>query len=362
MIGHELHFFPDWRRFNPYQDLLFADLGTVGATPVPVRGLLRHLRTSSSATARGVLNVHSTGSVLQGLPDADAAGQRAVRLERELDRFVAAGGRLVWTVHNVLPHDAVHREAEIRLARAMAEHADVIHVLTPRTADAVAPYYRLDPARTVCIPHSSYLGAYPDTVDRQTARRTLGLDEGDVALLTLGRIRPYKGLDRLLELTADLAVEDHRLRLLVAGSPGTDEEAHELADRLAAAPHVVSLTRRLHDDEIQVWMRAADLAVLPYLRVLNSGSFLLAETFGLPVVAPRTGALVEREGDAHVRLFDDADLGPVLAAAVSDLVRDPEGARAARAAAEAAARARPPSEMAAAFARLVGPLWEFTEP
>ncbi len=64
-----------------------------------------------------------------------------------------------------------------------------------------------------CASRTRAISGYPDTVDRPTARRTLGLDEGDVALLTLGRIRPYKGLLRLLELTADLAVEDHRRRL-----------------------------------------------------------------------------------------------------------------------------------------------------
>lgn len=366
MSGSELSFFPDWRRYNPFQRMLFADLARVGVTPAPVRGLLRHLTTASRSADPGVLNVHWTTPVLRSVRDEEDARQRVSRVEDALGAFRDAGGRLVWTVHNVLPHDAQHHEAEVLLGRALAGHADVVHVLTERTVDAAAPYYRLDPARTVCIPHASYLGMYADTVGRDEARRRLGLAADDAVLLALGRIRPYKGLDRLLDLVERLTAADSRVRLLVAGSLGSTAGSQPLARRLASTPGTVSMLRRVNDDDLQVWMRAADLAVLPYLRVLNSGAFLLAETFGLPVVGPRVGALAEREGEAHVRLFDDDDFEAVVGAAVRDLVQDPSGAAPARASAAAAARARPPAAMAAAFADVVAPLFEspeqFTEP
>jgi len=214
----------------------------------------------------------------------------------------------------------------------------------------------------VCIPHSSYLGAYPDRIGREEARRRLGLAAEDKALLTLGQIRPYKGLARLLDFVEGGPDPDPALRLLVAGSLGRHLDGPALEERLAATPRVVAHLSRVHDDDLQVWMRAADLAVLPYLRVLNSGAFLLAETFGLPVVAPRVGALAERDGEAHVRLFGDDDFEQVLGAAVRDLVEDPDGAAAARTSATSAAEARPPAQMAAAFADLVATQAEFTGP
>jgi len=356
----DLHFFPDWRRYNPFQDLLFSDLARVGAAAVPVPGLLRHLTRATRSADPGVLNVQWTTPVLGPVRDDEVARGRVARLEEALTSYRDAGGRVVWTVHNVLPHDARHLEAEVLLARALADHADVVHVLTESTIAAAAPFYRLDPARTVCIPHSSYLDVYPDTVSRPEARRRLGLRDDDRVLLALGQIRPYKGLDRLLDLVERLHAADPRLRLLVAGALADQPGAAQLAERLASAPGTVSTTRRVRDDEVQVWMRAADLAVLPYLRVLNSGAFLLAETFGLPVVAPRVGALAEREGERHVRLFGDDDVEVVLRDAVRDLVADPQGARSAQESAAAAAAARPPAAMAAAFADLVAPL--FTEP
>lgn len=350
----ELAFFPDWRRFNPFQEMLLSDLGRVGATPQPVRSIRDHLTTASGSERPGLLNVHWTTPILGSSRDAGRARAKVALVTELLDDFQKAGGRLVWTVHNVLPHEAVHVESEVALARVLADRADLVHVLSEATLPAAAPYFTIDPTRTVCIPHSSYRGIYPDWVGRAGARRRLGVAPDETVLLALGQIRPYKGLDRLLDF-ADRAARPH-LRLLVAGALRPRPGSEELAARLATTPRTTSLTRRLRDEEIQVWMRAADLAVLPYVSVLNSGAFLLAESFDLPVVAPRTGALVERGTEPHVRLFDEHEFEGVLAHAIRDLVEDPEGAARARASAERAARSRPADEMAARFADAVAPL------
>ncbi len=356
-----LDFFPDWRGSNPFQTMLFSELGLVDATPVPVRDLTSYL--TDSERAGHVLNVHWTTPVLGTATTDNEARQRVAALADGVRAFRAGGGRLVWTVHNVLPHETVHLELEIEVSRILADHADLVHVLSDATLDAAAPHYRLDPDRVVCIPHSSYLGLYPDWVSRAGARRRLGLGPDDKVMVTLGQIRPYKGLDRLLDYLEGDGASDPALRLLVAGSLGRHPDGPALAARLAATPRVVAHPSRVRDDEVQVWMRAADLAVLPYLKVLNSGSFLLAESFGLPVVAPRVGSLTAYDGSAHARLFDDdGGLETVLAGALDDLVSDPEGARRARESAEQAARERPVEAMASAFAEAVAPLWEFTEP
>jgi glycosyltransferase involved in cell wall biosynthesis len=360
VLTRTLDFFPDWRGSNPFQTMLFSELDRVGVAAAPVPDLPAYLATG--AAPGRVLNVHWTTPVLASAADAGQARARVAELAEGVRSFRAGGGHLVWTVHNVLPHEAVHLASEIEVSRILADHADLVHVLSEATLDAVAPHYRLDRERVVCIPHAGYLGLYPDWVSRAGARRRLGLAPSAKVLLTLGQIRPYKGLDRLLDFMDDAAAVDPELRLLVAGSLGRHPDGPALEARLATTPGVLARPRRVRDDELQVWMRAADLAVLPYVKVLNSGSFLLAESFGLPVVAPRTGALTAYDRSEHVRLFDDGALAPVLAGAVRDLVADAEGARLARASAERAARERPVDAMAIAFARAVAPLWEFTQP
>jgi glycosyltransferase involved in cell wall biosynthesis len=301
-----------------------------------------------------LLHVHWTTPVLRSVRRADRARARVDAIVAGLEAFRLAGGRLVWTVHNTLPHEAVHLAEEARLAQAVADRADVVHVMSSSTAQAVAPELALDPARTTCIPHSSYLGVYPDRIDRSEARERLELDAGSRVLVAFGHLRPYKGLTRLVDVVDGST--DERLRLLVAGRLSPQPGSRELSARLQASARTRFTTERVPDDEVQVWLRAADLAVLPYRRVLNSGFFALAETFELPVVAPRDGSLALREGEAHVRLFGDEDFEEVLHRAVEELVADPEGARAGRRSAERAAAARPVAEMAARFADLVAPL------
>jgi glycosyltransferase involved in cell wall biosynthesis len=361
-----LHFFPDWRGGNHFQQMLFDRLPEIGVTAVPVTDLPGHLATSTAGGDPGVLNLHWTSPILAPARTDEEAAFAVQEFARLLSAYRSAGGRLLWTVHNVVPHDARFLAREIELAQCLAADADVVHVLTAATAAAVAPYYHLDPARVVVIEHSSYAGVYPDTISRARARRRLGLKPRHQALLSLGQLRPYKGLDRLVDAFETLRRDDRRLRLLVAGRPGRGAGVRELVERIGATPGTVRRLKTLPDHRLQVWLRAADLAVLPYTDILNSGSFLLAETFGLPVVATRSGALAEREGEGHVRLFDEGGLEDTLRSAVRDLVVDRDGARRARVSAEAAAAARPPSRMALEFARVVeslmGDAVEFTEP
>lgn len=352
-----LHFFPDYSSGNPFQTMLHSRLGLVGARPVAVSNLVQHLRRSAEEPGDpGVLSLHWTVPILQRASGPFRAKLLLDRFTAALDGFLGAGGRLIWTVHNVLPHDAVHRWAEIDLARLLADRADLVHVLSEATFEAVGDLYHLDPAKVVVIEHSSYLGYYPDQVTREEARQRLGLEHDHQVLLALGGIRPYKGLDLLLDVFERLAEPDPTLRLLVAGRAIDGQAVEQLRERCASTDRVIAHFEHVADDELQVWMRAADLAVLPYRAVLNSGAFLLAQTFGLPVVAPRVGALRSWEDEPQVTLFDPADsrsLAEAITQALGALQQDPSGLRAQS---RAAAEARQPATMAAAYARAVAPL------
>jgi len=354
---HQLHFYPDYRATNPFQTMLHAGLADVDAEAVPVTNLVEHLRTRADGPRDpGVLSLHWSSPILSAADGPFRAKLLLDRFEAALDGFLGAGGRLLWTVHNVLPHEVRHRWAEVELAQLLADRADLVHVLSAETLASVEPAYRLDPAKVVVIDHASYFGLYPDAISRDEARSRLGLEADRTVLVTLGGIRPYKGLDTLLDVFAELADEDETLRLLIAGGVSAHLSADDLRDRCAREDRVTTRFEHVPDDEVQVWMNASDLAVLPYRDVLNSGAFLLSQTFGLPVVAPRAGSLRAWEDQPQVRLFDPQDpgsLGDAITELVAEVRRDPEGLREH---ALAAARSRLPETMAAEFARAVTPL------
>ena len=347
-------FHPDARVTNPYQDMLYADLQRRGVRLAPVRWAVDSavLRDTGGDLHGYALHLHWTSAIVQiAGTEAEGRGRLEAFRARVLD-LQARGGALVWTVHNVLPHECPYRELEIELCRFLAERADVVHVLCDETFAATRPLYELDPARTLVVPHSSYDGIYPDVVTRRIARERLGVARDDIALLSVGGIRPYRGLDTLLDAFDVLVAEEPRLRLLVAGKPGDWPGIEDLRARCAGHPRITAQFQHLPTDDLQLWNRAADVAVLPYRHVLNSGAFKLAQTYGLPIVAPRDGCVARALDPSHTFGFDPGDaqgLPAALRSAIA-LARDPAAWHAASTAARAAAAAYPPSAMAADFA------------
>jgi glycosyltransferase involved in cell wall biosynthesis len=344
---------PDFRAANPYQAMLYAELPGAGIRVAPVRRPDRSLVLRDRADLTGyALHLHWSSTVVQVAPTRDQALTRLETFTKQITDLQARGGRLIWTVHNVLPHETRYLELELKLRQLLAERADIVHVMCPQTVELAAPHFRIDPDRMVVLPHSSYLGIYPNTMTTRQARDRLGLADDDLVLLAMGGIRPYRGLDTLLDAFDAVSARQPRLRLVVVGKPSDGELAEHLLRRCSERPEILVRAEHIADDELQVYHRAADLAVLPYRIVLNSGVLKLAETFGLPVVAPRAGCMTTGPGSRHVLGFDPNLPGDLVRALDEgiELITDPARVAAARTGAMAAAQAYPPQRMSAYLA------------
>lgn len=332
---------------NPFPRLLYSAAEGAGARTVPTWDPTRFPRDTGATIRNGVLHVHWTSPLLQPAEGPFDARRRLDAFCAAIDDFRSRGGRLFWTVHNLLPHDGRYRVLEIELARFLADRADLVHVLGPATAVAAEPLFTLRPERTTIIEHCSYLGVYPDFVGREEARRRVGLLDGEIALLLLGEIRPYKGLHLLLPAFEEALATDPRLRLIVAGRAGAQKALQPWLDRARHHRRVLTHFDYVPDAELQIWLRAADVAVLPYPVILNSGALQLAHSFDLPVVAPAAGE-VGRALDPRCAIGfqpgDQADLVRAILRAADELTT-PEATEAAR---DFAGR-RPPEIMAAEF-------------
>ncbi|PYY59537.1 hypothetical protein DEJ17_07290 [Curtobacterium sp. MCSS17_011] len=272
-----------------------------------------------------VAHVHWTAPIVQRAGDTDEAVDRSARFRTAVDGARARGARVLWTVHNALAHDVRYEEHEIALNRYLAATADAVHVMNSRTGDVVAPFYDLSGRRVHHIPHPSYRGIYDGNGSRAEARARFGLGDDDLAVLFFGQIRPYKGVDVLVE-ALEQAPTAGRFVLLLAGRTSTEDEA--TIDRLL--PDGLRTVRHhdyVDDAEVKLWFDAADVAVLPYRRVLNSGSLHLAATFGVPVVLPNEAHLrSDFGGEPWVRWFEPGDAG-ALARVLSEPLPERGAAR-----------------------------------
>ena len=327
-------FYPDYSNGNPFQTLLYRALTPEVATLVPVTDVVTDpLSRDPGGDLHGrVLHLHWLDRVVQEAGRLDLAIERLDAFRRVILDLKSRGVRVVWTVHNVLPHQVRYYFLELQLCQFVAEQADAIHVMAGNTAALAAPYFRLPPEKIVRLDHPSYDGAYPVVLDRDLARAQLGLSSGEICLLFFGLIREYKGVGRLLDAFATIAGQDARLRLDVVGRvdpPHTEE----FVERLQHSPQVRAHLGFVPNDLVQRYLLAADIAVLPFERALNSGSLALAATFGLPVVVPGSPAFADLAGRPMVETFapgDTASLAEALWRARTSLTR-PEAREDARA-------------------------------
>ncbi len=344
-------YYPDYTSTNPYQRLLYGALGD-DTMVLPVADPFKIVLADRArdAGARFTLHLHWTSPILAPANHEAEATRRLQRVLAELDRIQADGGRLIWTIHNAMPHEPRFPELERTLRQELALRATSIHVMCDRTADEVRDLYHLPQEKVEVIAHSSYLGVYPTVVDRATARERMGFTESDHVLVFLGGIRPYKGVDLLLDAFEVMHAARPETKLLIAGRPGRFPGVDELEDRCRATAGVQANFTTVPDDQLQLYYRAADVAVFPYRRGLNSGAVNLAFTFGVPVVAPGVGCVGELLEPELAESFVPGDVLSLQAALEASLrLRTSE----ARRAAAAAAAANPPEAMAEAFAALL---------
>lgn len=215
---------------------------------------------------------------------------------------------VVRTVHDVAPHASGDR-----LARSFLERLDRRTALWIR----LNPTTPLPPGvRAATIPHGHYRSVFPpDAGTRAEPGR----------LFLFGLIRRNKGVERLLDVFR--AVNDPVMRLTVVGR-SQDAALADHIEAVARADHRIEARLEIvPDDVLAREVRRAELVVLPYQDMHNSGAALLALSLDRPVLVPRsaaTDALAREVGEGWVLMFDSvlqpADL--LRATAVARMTRE----------------------------------------
>lgn len=312
---HGLAVFAPWERYRP------QSLPRGAAMEVPesrlggrlIRGPRWDRPQSWARSGRDIAEVAEQLLMVLSSPaqlPALAAMRRSFRSGRP-------GGRAALVVHNVLPHDAgpisrrLAREvmrARFRLLVHSGEQADLAQRLGADAHDIVVaplPYHGPTFRRS----------KHPDGVDAREARESTGL-----RLLFLGFVRPYKGLDVLLDALQRASLSH---TLVVMGefwqSPARFERqivALGLEGRVDLRPGFAA------EPEVQAALGSADVVVLPYLNATASQLPRIAFAAGLPVVATDVGDFGRQIRDGIDGLIVQPADPHELATALDAVVRD----------------------------------------
>jgi glycosyltransferase involved in cell wall biosynthesis len=211
--------------------------------------------------------------------------------------YKVVGKKIVLTLHNV---NAGRRDSkDTRLNRLTLgiqyRLADHIFVHTEKMKVELIEEFGEQEARVTVIPFGIN-NAVPSTdLTPGDAKQRLGIREGERTILFFGNIAPYKGLEYLVAAFEQVLARREDYRLIIAGTPKECEEywrtVRQAIGDVAPRGRVLLRAEFIPDNETELYFKAADVSVLPYRHIYQSGVLFLAHSFGLPVIAADVGSL-----------------------------------------------------------------------
>jgi glycosyltransferase involved in cell wall biosynthesis len=231
------------------------------------------------------------------------------------------GIKLVYTAHNVLPHDTGIELVPI--FRNVYRGMDAIICHTEEAKSRLIREFSVDPERVTVIAHGPLLhDAKLRSV--QASKAQLSVPENKVLVVWQGIIRSYKGLDFLLESWSKLDALRLNAHLLIAGTgeSGLLEAIKEQVHRLRLQESVRLDFKFIPDEELPTYYQASDILVYPYKEVTTSGALMTALAYGKPIVATALPAFREVLRDGKTALL--VNYGDVngLVDALTRLIQD----------------------------------------
>ncbi|MBE0657261.1 MAG: glycosyltransferase family 4 protein [Bryobacteraceae bacterium] len=216
--------------------------------------------------------------------------------------YRAFGKSVVLTAHNVNAGERDGTDSLLNRLSLKSQYRLVDHVFvhTNKMKQQLTAEYGVKPESVTVIPFGIN-NAVPHTgLGTAEARCRLGIAENEKTILFFGNIRVYKGLHLLVEAFELLVGADSGPhRLIIAGSkPNAEGEQYwkDIQRRIECSglgAKIVQKIQYIPDDETEIYFKAADVAVLPYTYISQSGVLSLSYSFGLPVIVTNVGSFKE---------------------------------------------------------------------
>lgn len=236
--------------------------------------------------------------------------------------YRALGKRIVLTVHNVNAarrdtKDSLLNRLTLRVQYRIADHA---FVHSDKMKYDLHQEFGVQGVRVTVIPFGIN-NAVPNTsLTRIEARKRLGIGNNEKTILFFGNIAPYKGLEYLVTAFQKSSTWRNDCRLIIAGRPKNCPrywaDIRQLIQEDVRVGKILLKENYIPDEDTEIYFKAADVLVLPYRYVYQSGVLFLGYSFGLPVLAADVGSLkediVEGQTGFVFKSEDPADLARII--------------------------------------------------
>ncbi|MBN7809334.1 glycosyltransferase [Algoriphagus sp. H41] len=274
-------FNPSENRENQYIRILVEGIEQKGFAVNSLDDFLK-----SSAHFRSIRLVHLNW--FENLDESSAAAmwKSFFRKVSAILLIKGSGKKLVWTMHNRLSHEKGSGKLSGILIKLLLKSVDAVVIHCGETETILKEIHPRFAGKILKVPHPHFIGAYGQE------KETTSSGPAPLRLLFLGAVKPYKNLELLIRLCRELGAA---VELTIAGKAASDAYEASLRHLSAGAESIKLRLGFVEDKQIPELIGASDLLVLPYdLRSsLNSGTALLAFSYGRTVICPRIGTIDE---------------------------------------------------------------------
>lgn len=294
-------------RINPYQKLLLDNLKLFGLWVEGIAGeeinnFFPLLDILTKKWKPDIIHLHWHHRFLVASNQIKTV-IRSVSFLLQLLILKILGTKMIWTLHNLRNHRAKYQRLEIFFSIILANIVDMIIAHCDSAKDEIEKVlYIKKKSKIAVIPHGNYINYYKNTVSRDKAREKFDIPASDVVFLFFGLIRPYKGVLGLIESFNQL--NRRGVKLVIAGKPLDSHIEKILRDNSQNNGNMKVFPEFIPDNEVQTYMRAADVVVFPFQNIFTSGSIILAMSFGRAIIAPRIGCIPDILDSSGSILFE----------------------------------------------------------
>lgn len=282
---------PDWSASNPYQKLLYKSLRSrynvfsTGFSPQQISKeyfLTKYM-------SNGILHLHWLHPFYDQM--SMESGVRFI----DIIRFAKSiGYRIIWTAHNLMPHETTKSNelVHVTVREAIIEMSNYIFVHDRRAESSLLEKFEKAKGKTSIIPHGLYeKKIFCNPSLKNNLRSALGIEQNRFVVLLAGRIRAYKGIERAINIfTKGEFNLMHRCTLLIAGYPDDHALDTLLTTTAANNPDIKYLRGHISDDDLEKVFLASDICLLPYENSITSGLAFLSVSYNTPLITSRLPA------------------------------------------------------------------------
>lgn len=232
---------------------------------------------------------------------------------------------VVYTAHNILH---LERQIGMKVLGDFYQEVDAIIVHAENNKKEICETFGVDWEKVAVIPHGNFIFyrelPYVKELDQRKARRNLGLDVSKRVILFFGNIREYKGLDVLLEAYNYLEQRGQEFSLLIAGKTIENFRKYQAIIDRSNSSTIYTHLHYIPGNKVSDYFLAADVVVLPYRHIYQSGVVQLAYAYARPVITTSVGGLTEVVEHGRSGMLVPPNDPKALAETINNLLEDSE--------------------------------------